>query len=99
MRRNNHVNKECKLCKRIMYDVDCRKRFCNDCITLRKREQNKCRKNKKTASKNKPDVPREEVQTSSLDAKIAAADRLGISYGRYVAMVHSQNKRKNRFNF
>lgn len=80
--------KECEICGSEFYSQTARQKVCShECFLER------ARRTSKKATKKKQDEKKEkEVRKLSLDEKIAKARALGISYGKYVAIMQAKEQ-------
>lgn len=81
--------KECEICGSEFYSQTARQKVCShECFLER------ARRTSRKATKKKQDAKEEkEVRKLSLDEKIAKARTLGISYGKYVAIMQAKEQK------
>lgn len=91
------VTKRCTSCSEIMHGVDPRKLLCDRCRKEHIRENKRKQSRRNTSPYDQePRRIRRASGMTRLDIRIAEADRLGMSYGKYVAMLYAEKSGLNR---
>lgn len=97
MRKMKLKNRDCKLCGATFTTFSHNKLLCDDCQKERHRQRMREYARKKKASPElfvKPKRPRKPHPNDNILELVCQADKLGMSYGYYIAKLYDEERRK-----